>query len=341
MTYGRYLKEHPVWLAVFGCLMLSVEVFLLTFAGSGWLMIYVAVAFLVAMLVGTYWDYKKWKRYFEKAEGLLEELSPKYLLCELLEEGITQEERKLKEILYQMEVSMNERVSKYRRNSKEYKEFVETWVHEIKIPIATAKMILANHKDVDFGLLEEVERMEGYVEQALFYARSNDVEKDYLINRVSLQQVIQNVILKRRKVLRGKNTKIQTQGVELDVFSDSKWLEFIVGQVVDNSIKYSPKEAPTLEFVGEKQQHTIFLHIKDNGAGIKATELEQVFEKGFTGTNGRIFQKSTGIGLYLCRKLCDRLEHKITISSIEGEGTTVTLVFPLSDMISVAVDTNK
>ena len=335
MKYGRYIVEHKIWIAVFAGLFCSVEVFLLTFSGSGWLMVYTAAAALFGFFLGTYVDYRRWKQYFDKLNRMLTELDKKYLLCELIEKGETQEEQLLQALFYEMEVSMNEQVSKHRRNSGEYKEYVEAWVHEIKIPIGAMKMILANHKEADFGLEEEVARMEGYVEQALFYSRSNDVEKDYLINSVPLRQVVQEVILKRRKTLREKNAKIDLHDLEYSVHSDSKWLAFMVGQVVDNSIKYGEKDKLILEIFGEKSEHATLLHVKDNGAGIKTSEVSRVFDKGFTGSNGRKGTNSTGIGLYLCKKLCGRLEHNIRIESEEGKGTMVTFVFPQSNMIEM------
>ncbi|MBE5954412.1 MAG: HAMP domain-containing histidine kinase [Lachnospiraceae bacterium] len=335
MRYGQYIREHKLWVIIFACLLGSFEIFLLTIKGSGWLMVYVAAACVVGFLLGTFVDYKRWAKYFQHIDNLMEDLDKKYLLCELLEQGDTQEEKKLKEILYDMEVSMNERVSRYRRGSKEYKEYIESWVHEIKLPIATMKMILANHKEQDPGLEEELGRLEGYVEQSLFYARSNDVEKDYLINEVSLERTVQEVILKRKKTLRNIKTGINLHDLEQTIYSDSKWLEFILGQIVDNSIKYGEEGKLRLEIYSEKKDNAVLLYIKDNGCGIKSSETYRVFDKGFTGSNGRAGKNSTGIGLYLCKKLCDRLEHNIGIESEEGQGTTVTIVFPLSDMVQM------
>ncbi len=335
MRYGQYVKEHKIWLVVFVSLLCSVEIFLLTFSGSGWLMLYVAIATIAGFFLGTYMDYQRWKHYLSGLAKLLEDLDQKYLLPEMMGKGEYQEEKRLQEIFYDMEVSMNERVSDYRRNSEEYKEYVETWVHEIKIPIGAMKMILANHKDADFGLSDEVSRMEGYVEQALFYARSNAVEKDYLINRIELLQVVQEVVLKRKRTLRDMHTRMDLHDLEMQVHSDSKWLAFMLGQVLDNSIKYGEKDVLAIEIYSEKRDNAVLLHIKDNGAGIKASELDRVFDKGFTGSNGRGGANSTGIGLYLCKKLCKRLEHNIAIESEEGKGTTVTFVFPVSSMVTM------
>ncbi len=335
MKYGQYIKEHRIWLVVFAGLLCSVEIFLLTFAKSGWLMLYVAIATILGFILGTYADYRRWKQYLRNLDNLLVNLDKKYLFPEMMDKGENQEQKKLQGIFYDMEVSMNEQVSNYRRNSEEYKEYVETWVHEIKIPIGAMKMILANHKEADFGLSEEVNRMEGYVEQALFYARSNAVEKDYLINKIELLQVVQDVVLKRKKTLRDMRARIDLHDLETEVHSDSKWLAFMLGQVLDNSIKYGEKDVLTIEIYSEKRDNAVLLHIKDNGAGIKEAELARVFDKGFTGSNGRGGANSTGIGLYLCKKLCKRLEHNIAIESEEGKGTTVSFVFPVSSMITM------
>ena len=330
MRYGKYIREHKIWGIIFFSMFCSIEIFLLTIEGSCWFMIYVAVAFVVGFFLGTYADYYRWKKYFGKLNSVLEGLDKKYLLCELLEKGTCQEEKILKEIFYEMEVEMNQRVSRYMCNLQEYKEYVETWVHEIKLPIATVNMILANHTEEDYGIADEINRMENYVEQALFYARSNDVEKDYLIKKVSLKQVIQEVILKNKKRLRGMKAGINIHQLDTEVNSDGKWLAFMVGQVIDNSIKYGKEEGLSIEIYSEKHENAILLHICDNGQGIKETEISKVFQKGFTGSNGRKGANSTGIGLYLCKKLCDRLEHNITVASKEGEGTKVTFVFPVS-----------
>lgn len=335
MRYGQYIREHKMWVAIFAFLLCSFEIFLLTVAAGGWLMIYVAAICLLAFFLGIYVDYRRWAKYFRHIDNLMKDLDKKYLLCELLEQGDYQEEKKLKEILYDMEVSMNERVSRHRRSSKEYKEYIESWVHEIKLPIATMRMIMANHKGDELGLEEELGRLEGYVEQALFYARSNEVEKDYLINKVSLQRIAQEVILKRKKALRNMRAGIDLHDLDKEIYSDSKWLEFILGQVIDNSIKYGEEGKLRLELYSEKKDNSVLLHIKDNGCGIKESEASRVFDKGFTGSNGRTGRNSTGIGLFLCKKLCDRLEHGISVTSTEGEGTTITLIFPVSDMISM------
>lgn len=172
---------------------------------------------------------------------------------------------------------------------------------------------------------EEIEKIESYVEQALFYARSAEVEKDYFIKPVDVEQLVNDVIRQKKRMLIAKHASIDIHDIQSDkeILSDGKWLAFIIGQIVDNAIKYSQDDRVALEIFLENDA----LVIKDRGIGIKKAELDRVCDKGFTGSNGRTGKASTGIGLYLCKKLCVRLEHDITIDSEEGCGTSVRIHF--------------
>ncbi len=333
MKYTTFLREHLTWLIVFAGLLFSLEVLLLTLDGASFLMIYTAGALTVSYFVCTYVEYWSQKRYFTQILQMEEELNKKYLLPEMLSPGKKQEERNVHAILCDMERSMSEQVSEKQRTSREYKEYIEMWVHEIKIPIATAKMILENHKEMDYGFGAQIDRLEKYVEQALFYARSSDVEKDYFINKIELKKVVEQALLQRKTELMSKHTSIQIENCDIEVYSDSKWLEFLIGQVLDNSIKYSKEEGLTLTIYANDGKEQTLLCIKDNGIGVNAEEVERVFDKGFTGSNGRKYKKSTGIGLYLCKKLCRRLGHHMLFTSKEGTGSMVTFVFPKSGFL--------
>ena len=345
MTYGKYLRDHSIWAVIIAFWVFTAQTFLLLFPDSGWLKIYLLAVALLGYFLGTYTEYRKEKIYFDKAREILEQMDKGYLLSEMFEKTHSQEAGQIDEILRTMGQSMSSEVADYRRKSEEYKEYIETWVHEVKIPIATCKMILTNRresginenstqKDRISGLNEEVEKIESYVEQALFYARSSDVEKDYFIKPVDLYQVVNETILARKRTLIAKKASVDIHDLETEteVLSDGKWLKYIVGQIVDNAIKYSKDEKVCLEIYAENNilregKKTSALVIKDCGIGMKSSEVDRVFEKGFTGSNGRTGKASTGIGLYLCRKLCTRLEHEITLSSILSEGTTVKIIF--------------
>lgn len=332
MRYGTFVRERLEWLAAFAWLLFSIETFLLTVKGSVWLEIYVAVNLVVIYFGVTFIEYRKQKVYWQETENVVEKLEKKYLLPEMMPKGRREEERKFYEMACMMGKSMNEQVADYRRKSKEYKEYIELWIHEVKVPIATTKMILANYpNEKSQDLQEEIEHIEGYTEQALYYARSSEVEKDYIIREVKLEDMVSEVILQNKKSLLDKKTTVELSGLDIAVYSDSKWLEFIINQIVGNSIKYAGMDSLRLDIYAEEKREQVLLYIEDNGIGIPKEEVERVWEKGFTGSNGRQFKKSTGIGLYLCRKLCNRLGHGISLEAEEGKGCKVTLIFPKSD----------
>ena len=154
----------------------------------------------------------------------------------------------------------------------------------------------------------------------MYYVRSNNVEKDYIIKKTDLKKVIDHVITKNKKDLINKKVKIDIK-VQDYVYSDSKWLEFIINQIIINSIKYT-KENPEIIIKQIKTKENVILSIKDNGIGIKKEEQNKVFNKGFTGTNGRKNNNSTGIGLYLAKKLTEKLGHNIKIVNNDGSKVT-------------------
>ncbi len=330
MKYGTYLKEHAVWAGIFLWLLFSLETFLLTLSGGLWLMLYTAGSLAGAFFVGTYVEYRLRKAYLSALQELTDGLDKKYLVPEMMQEGKRQEEKLLYGIFGSVGKSMYENVAQYKRASREYKEYIEIWIHEVKVPIAAARMILVNRSEADSGLSEEIERVEGYVEQALYYARSNDVEKDYLIKQVKLEKVVEEAVLQKKRELLSQKVSLNMHDLDKMVYSDGKWLSFMIGQALDNSVKYAKEEGLVLELYGEEAKDSTLLYVKDNGIGMKPEEAPRVFDKGFTGTNGRRYRRATGLGLYLCKKLCGRLGHDLLFSTREGEGSVVTFVFPKS-----------
>lgn len=191
-------------------------------------------------------------------------------------------------------------------------------------------MIVENNKSsITESINEELDKIEDYTEQALFYARSNTVEKDYYIKQVNLKELVSNVIIRNKRELIQNNISVDTKDLNLKVYTDMKWCAFILNQIIQNSIKYSKEEDKKIEIFAEENKDQVLLYVKDNGIGIKESEASRVFEKGFTGENGRRKgQKATGIGLYLCKKLCDKLSLGIELNSKENESTNVILTFP-------------
>lgn len=196
-------------------------------------------------------------------------------------------------------------------------------------------MIIENNKnDVTKSIDEELEKIENYIEQALFYARSNNANKDYYIKKINIKEIVSETIKKNRTILIHEKVLVNIHDLDIEVNTDKKWIVFILNQIIQNSIKYKKQEGILeLEIYAKQGKEKAILCVKDNGIGIKKEETKKVFEKGFTGTNGRLSgKKSTGIGLYLCKNLCNKLGIGIELSSSENEGTEISLVFPRNSL---------
>ena len=172
----------------------------------------------------------------------------------------------------------------------------------------------------------ENQKIENFVDMVLYYARSEHVYKDYYIKETNLQETVCEVLEKNRMFL------IQNH-VQESVYTDRKWMLFILNQIILNSVKYCSGSL-SIHIFTKRTPKSVILYLKDNGVGIREEELPRIFEKGFTGSNGRSHERSTGMGLYLCRRLCGRLGIEIRAESVYGEGTCIILEYPVSNYVS-------
>lgn len=247
-------------------------------------------------------EYFKQKIFYDELTSIMDDLDQKYLLPEVMKEPETVEGKALYEALRQANKDMHEHVKSYRDRENEYREYIETWIHEIKTPIASTRLIIENNQNgVTRNIKEEIKKIEEYIEQVLYYSRSNNVSKDYLIKEVPLADLVRSVIRRNSRDFISKGISIDLEKVEGIVFSDTKWLEFILNQLIGNAIKYNRERDGKVIIHTVRNENNIVLTIEDNGIGIPEKDIHRVFEKGFTGENGRQFGKSTGIGLYLCK----------------------------------------
>lgn len=338
MDFKSFLKDKILMMSLLIFGIATIEIFLLAYPFGNFIKIYIPIIIISMYLIGIVFEYFTKERYFKNFFNTLDELDDKYLITEIIKSPNFIEGKILKEILEQTDKSMLENVNNYKYISEEYKEYIELWIHEVKIPIATSKMIIENNKSrVTKSIDEELDKVENYIDQALFYARSNTVEKDYYIKKVMLKEIVNESIRKNKSVLIQEKITINIHDVDLEVSTDNKWIVFILNQIIQNSIKYRKQnENLEIEIFAKQNSENIVLYIKDNGIGIKKGEIARVFEKSFTGTNGRISnKKSTGIGLYLCKKLCNKLGIAIELNSVQNEGTEVRLIFPQSSYINI------
>ena len=331
MRFGDYIKEKMVLIIGTILALVSVEILLLAYDISILIRVYCAFIIVFVMVLAILIEYKKKKDYYNELIKNMEDLKEKYLISEIIKTPNFIEGKILKDILQDTGKSMLENVNYYKNIQEDYKEYIELWIHEVKIPIAASKMIIENNKnEVTKSIDEELDKVENYTEQALFYARSNAVEKDYIINKTNLKEIVNGAILKNKTTLINEKASLELSNLkEEEVYTDSKWAIFIINQIIQNAIKYSKKENKKIEISSQEKNDKVILYIKDNGIGIKKGEITRVFERGFTGENGRIIgQKSTGIGLYLCKKLCEKLGLGIELNSEKDKGTEVRIIFP-------------
>lgn len=307
------------------------ETLLLVYEINAIIRLIIGVLPIMLVVIALWIEYYKKNSFYNCVKYNMQELEQKYLISEIIGTADFIEGKILKEILQDAGKSMLENVNKYKNLQEDYKEYIELWIHEVKIPIAASKLIIENNKnEITRSIDEELDKVENYTEQALFYARSSAVEKDYIINKTNLKEIVNTAILKNKTTLLNENVSLELINLKSEeIYTDNKWTIFIVNQIIQNSIKYSKKEDKKIEIFSKAENDKVILYIKDNGIGIKKGEITRVFERGFTGENGRIIgQKSTGIGLYLCKKLCDKLGIGIELDSEKGEGTEVRIIFP-------------
>ena len=337
MNFKLFFKEKAITILLLLFGIITIEIFLMAYNVGMFIKIYIPLIIMGLYMISIIIEYFKRKKFYNNLLNMLEELDEKYLITEIIKTPNFLEGQIFKNSLEQIDKSMLENVNKYKYMTEDYKEYIELWIHEIKIPIATSKMVIENNKNaITKSIDEELDKVENYIEQALFYARSNTVEKDYYIRKVVLKEIINESIKKNKSSLIQEKISIDIHDLDIEVNTDNKWIVFILNQIIQNSIKYRKKENSVIEIYANQGKENVILYIKDNGIGIKQGEITRVFEKGFTGTNGRLSnKKSTGIGLYLCKKLCNKLGIGIELNSVQNEGTEVKLVFPKDSYIEL------
>ena len=332
MKLIEYIKEKFVFMVINIVMTLSGVVILKALKVDTYTIVFISILNLIGVFSCYIYDYFNRKKYYDNLFKNLDGLDKKYFIAEILESGDFIESNIIYSVLEECTKSMKDEVADLKRNINDYKEYIETWVHEIKTPIASARLILENDEGyINKSVLEEIEKVEGFIEQVLFYARSSTVERDYIIKKIPLKNSINSVIRKNANILIEKRVKIQLEDIEKKVYCDSKWIEFILQQIISNSVKYMDKDEKYIKFRCLEKDKNIILKILDNGIGISEKSIEKVFEKGYTGENGRKYNNSTGMGLYLCKKLCLKLGLGISIKSKLGVGTEVTIVFPINN----------
>lgn len=339
MTLGEFIQDKVIVLISNILLFIVLSCILLTLNINLIIIIFAFCIWFLPLISYMTLEFIKCKSYYDEINSILENLDKKYLLPEVIKEGTFIHGEKINSILKEISRDMHENVKYYKDMQEDYREYIEAWVHEIKTPIASSKLIITNNPNevtnkIDFQL----NRLQGFVDQVLYYSRSNNVSKDYIIKQINLSDSVKNVVKKNYREFIYRKIKVDIRDINEFVYSDRKWLSFILNEILGNSIKYSRNIDPIISIYSVKRHNSVLLTIEDNGVGIINKDINRVFEKGFTGENGRKFTKSTGMGLYICKKLCSKLGLQISIDSEINKGTKITITFPLGDMTTFIKD---
>ena len=288
-------------------------------------LIYTGSFCFLAALIASISDYANYKESYKKLNFLEQNiLNDLDALPKSLDIRIDYYHKIIEKLYEELEKLTQEN----RQKNTDMVDYYSMWVHQIKTPIAAMNFLLDN-EEVDQKILQqELFKIERYVEMVLTYIRLDSISSDYVITKINLDEVVKDSVKKYATIFINKKIKLNYVSHETMVISDKKWLSFAFEQILGNSVKYSSSGGEiTIETCENK------LVIEDNGMGIKEEDLPRIFEKGFTGFNGRYEKKSSGLGLYLCKKTLDKLGHHIEISSKVGEGTRIEITFPKEDTL--------
>lgn len=342
MTVWKYIKDQ--WLLLVGWLFFVALTGLVMWLTPGlsvdWSIIgylFLVEGVLLAVFMAAHYVLKK--NWWDKLT-ITEETST---LQNYLEGADTQEELLVQDYINQLIHEHQEVMQSAISNQQDQKDYIDSWVHEIKVPLAATQLIVHSIEyDIDdskFMLLEnELSKIDEYVEQVLYYARLDSFSRDYLIREYSLKALIQPVMRSQANYFIQKNIHYSFVGEDQIVLTDGKWVAFIFRQILSNAIKYTPKNGEIVVTI-TKRGKGIMLSLKDTGIGIPKEDIRRIFDKGFTGENGRLSEEhSTGLGLYLAKSLAEKLGIELSVSSIEKEGTTMTLFFPALTFYSKETD---
>lgn len=319
-----YLVTLIILFLFFRILKLSIESFICTYI----------ILVLFGILIFVY-NYNRKSKFYNVLTKQLDNLDKKYIITELIEKPSFLEGQIFYNSLYEINKTMNEEIKKYKLSLEEFKEYIEMWVHEVKLPLSSI-LLMTYKKDDISKVIEPTKRIENFVEQVLYYARSENAEKDYIIKECDLKEIVSKVIKKNKEIFILEKIEIKLEKLDnKKVLSDSKWLEFIINQIISNSLKYVDKEKSIITISAVENEKNIILKIQDNGIGIPKSDIKKVFDKSFTGENGRKIQTSTGMGLYIAKQLCEKLGHKIEIESEQNKYTSVFITFNKNEAYNI------
>ena len=238
-------------------------------------------------------------------------------------------EKLLQERVEELEYEQKNQLLVEQEKYNDLLDYYTLWVHQVKTPIAASSLLIGDLKDKEakYQLEQELFKIESYVHLVLQYLRLESFHDDLVLKQENLADLVREVVKKYALFFIQQGLSLNLHDLDHTIVTDKKWFLVILEQVLSNSLKYTKEGSIEIYF------HEDRLYIKDTGLGIKNADLLRVFERGFSGYNGRLTQQSSGLGLYLSKKIADQLGHKIAIDSQVGQGTTVSIAFPEKKLI--------
>lgn len=331
-TFGAYARDRWAALLV-GAFCLAGAACMLSILGVGAHACLLVTGFVAACLAAVFvGGYARRARYYRDAAEFVAQVGRIGQFTSLLEEPAFLEGRVLHHVTNQLADTANAENAAEREQAQAHREYIELWIHEIKTPIAAAKLMLASmHGEQATKLKGELERIEAQVDQALYSARSTSVSNDYAIRELNLAATVRAACKKNAHFLIERGVELRVEVPEgTSVLADEPWLTFVLGQVITNAAKYGASAITFTareEECGTPRERTV-LEVRDDGCGIPAADVPRVFDRGFTGSVGRAQGSATGMGLYLVAVMCARMGLGVGLASEEGVGTRVLFAFP-------------
>ena len=336
MSLWKYLKERKLYfiLVIFILLIVDITLFLdPNLSESIDTLIYINMLSILTTIIFIIMGYSRYKRELNQFIHNIKENSN-------MEDNYIDKE--IKSIIEEKK----EEVDSLRNELEEINDYMTNWIHEVKIPISVLQMIGKRINEVDSSreiskqINSQVSRIDKLVEQAMYSSRAGNYNSDFLINEVDLGQVVKEVIKKNKYQFIYNKIDLQVSEINKTILTDKKWITHIIELILDNAIKYSDVGGKIEVYLKENKKGCE-LHIKDYGMGIVPQDIDRVFDKGFTGENGRKRTKSTGMGLYISKKILNKLSHDINVISTSGEFCDVYITFyNLSDYFNVTYMTH-
>lgn len=338
MNLMTYIKNSTLNILYFICILFTINIILLSSSPIDAQLtdiVYMDFLLLFISLIFAFIDYKKWTYSYK---GIYEAINNEDKVDTILPSNIYYFEAQLiKDIVKLKNAEMEGKVQEVKSALDEMNDYITKWVHEIKIPISVCELIADKIEEIDLSeqLILEFNRINFLINQVLYTSRSSSYSEDLQISEINIESMIKKVVRRNATLFISKNISLELGNINYTVTTDEKWLTYIVDQLINNGCKYVPNGGE-INIYAKEEDSNIVLYVKDNGIGIKEKDIKRIFDRGFTGENGRCLAKSTGMGLYLSKKIAHKLSHDIYVKSEEGLGTEFSICFyKLSDYARV------